>query len=206
MAPVEGNIELLTQAVLSEARADADRLLAEARSKAESIQRQAEEQAAAERTAILERAAQDADRIRRQATATAEIKVRMLQLEHREKMLADVFKAARKQLPSVQIWKEYEEIVDHLLREALVHLGAEVADIHADKHTGRLLTRKKLDAIGKELNIKLSLKKPLSKGMGILVETTDKRMHYDNTLETRLELMQSTLRSPVYKILMGEGL
>jgi vacuolar-type H+-ATPase subunit E/Vma4 len=206
MTPEEGNIELLTQAVMSEARADADQLLAEARSKAESIRRQAEEQAAAERKALFERAAQDADRIRRQATATAEIKARMLQLEHREKMLADVFDAARKQLPGVQRWKEYEEIVNQLLREGLIKLGTGTANIHADEHSGRLLTKKKLDLIGKELNMKLSLKKPLSKGTGILVETTDGRMHYDNTLETRMELMQSTLRSPVYKILMGEGL
>ena len=202
----EGNIELLTQAVLNEARADADRLLAEARSKADSIRRQAQEQARLERQAILERATQDADRIRRQATATAEIKARMLQLEHREKLLADVFEAARKELPGVQKWKEYHEIATLLLREALLHLGAEAASVHADGLTSRLLTKKKLETIGKELNMKLSLKKSLEEVTGVLVETPDGRKHYDNTLDTRLDLMQSTLRSPVYHILMGEGL
>ena len=206
MAPVEGNIELLSQAVMQAARADADQLLAEARTKAEAIRRHAEGQAEAESKAILVRAAQDADRIRRQAAATAEIKARMLQLEHREKLLADVFDAASKQLASVQKWKEYEAIAGQLLREALIHLGGEAADIHADEQTARLLTRKKLEEFGKELNMKLALKKTLEHGTGVMVATADGRMHYDNTLETRLELMQSTLRAPVYHILMGEGL
>ena len=37
-----------------------------------------------------------------------------------------------------------------------------------------------------------------------LVNAADGKIHYDNTLETRLARLQATLRSSVYKVLMGE--
>jgi vacuolar-type H+-ATPase subunit E/Vma4 len=38
----------------------------------------------------------------------------------------------------------------------------------------------------------------------VVVDAAEGRLHYDNTLETRLERLQSNLRSSVYKLLMGE--
>jgi len=36
------------------------------------------------------------------------------------------------------------------------------------------------------------------------VSAADGKLNYDNTLETRLNRLQGTLRASVYKILMGE--
>jgi vacuolar-type H+-ATPase subunit E/Vma4 len=36
------------------------------------------------------------------------------------------------------------------------------------------------------------------------VSAADGKLNYDNTLETRLSRLQSTLRASVYKVLMGE--
>jgi vacuolar-type H+-ATPase subunit E/Vma4 len=38
------------------------------------------------------------------------------------------------------------------------------------------------------------------------VETVDGRRQYDNTLEVRLGRMRNSLRSSVYRLLMGESL
>jgi V/A-type H+-transporting ATPase subunit E len=206
MAPVEGNIELLTQAVMSQAGSEAENILSAARAKAEAIRQQAREQAAAEREKILEQASTDAERIGRQAVASVQIKARMLELEQREKILAEVFAAAGKQLPGVQRWKEYGQIADQLLREAVTHLGAASAQIHADAATKRFLTKERLAKISKELKVKLTVKGELKQGTGVIVQTEDGRMQYDNTLETRLSRLQNALRSPVYHILMGEAL
>jgi V/A-type H+-transporting ATPase subunit E len=206
MAPVEGNIEMLSSAILSEAQTEADQILAEAREKVKAIKESAESQIAAERTEILNRAQKDAERIRRQAVATAQIKARTVQLEHREKLLDSVFEAARQQLPTVQQWSEYGEISQRLLCEALIHLGAEKAIIKADETTRRLLTAKKLEEISKEVKTELGFGDNLKKQTGVIVEAEGGRLRYDNTLETRLGRLQNETRSPVYHLLMGESL
>ncbi len=206
MGPVEGNMETLYQAVMSEARSEADQVLSEARAKAEAIKQNAQVQAEADRKGILERAALDAERTRRQAAATAQIRARSIELESREKVLNKVFETARQQLTSVQQWSDYEQTALLLLREALSRLGDNRAQIHADKITRQYLTAGVLEKMSKELNMELHLKEPLEQGTGVIVETEDGRRRYDNTLETRLNRMQDSLRSPVYHLLMGESL
>jgi V/A-type H+-transporting ATPase subunit E len=206
MGLVDGNMETLSQAVMSEARTEADQILSEAKRKADAIRQNAQRQAEDERKDILARASIDAERNRRQAIATAQIKARSILLESREKVLNEVFDSALQQLPSVQQWSDYDKTAGLLLREALIHLGASSAHIYADKMTRQYLTDQLLDNFAKELHMELKLKEPLERGMGVIVETEDGRQRYDNTLETRLSRMQDALRSPVYHLLMGESL
>ncbi len=206
MAPVEGNIELLEKAVMSQADAEAEKILAAAKAKAEAIRQQARDQAAAERAKILEAASRDAERINRQTVAAAQIRARMLELDQRESILAEVFTAVQGTLAEAPRGKDYGRIVEQLLREAVTHLGAESAQIQADAAAKRFLTPERLSKISKEMEVKLSLKGQLKQGTGVIVQTADGRMQYDNTLETRLSRLQNALRSPVYHILMGEAL
>lgn len=198
------NIEALTRAILSEAHAEAEDAKANAQSKADVIRQRAQQQAEAERKAILERASQEAERLRSQAIATSQLKARALELEHREKLLARVFKTAREQLPAVQQRKDYDQMAVQLLREALVQLKASKAEVRADKFTQKFLTSHALEELSRELKVDLSLGKPLEQGIGVVVEASDGHLHYDNTLETRLNRLQSGLRSSVYRILIGE--
>jgi V/A-type H+/Na+-transporting ATPase subunit E len=206
MRSVEESIQALSRAVQSEARAEAEQILAEAKAKAEAIQQRAQGQAAAERTEILERASREAERIRSQAIATTQLKARTLQLERREKLLDSAFEAVRQQLPAVQQRADYDQIARHLLREALIHLGADAAQIRADEQTLTLLTDQVLAGVSKELGVQAQLGTPLKQGTGVIVETVDGHRQYDNTLETRLSRLQNVLRSPVYHLLMGESL
>jgi vacuolar-type H+-ATPase subunit E/Vma4 len=203
---IEKSIQALSRAVLSEARAEAEQIVADARAKAEVIQQHAQEQAAAERAEILDRASAEADRIRSQAIATTQLRARTLQLKHREKLLEGVFQAARQQLPAVQQWTDYDEIAHHLLREALVHLGADTAQVRADEGTQALLTDQVLADIAEELGVQVGLGVALKDGRGVIVETADGHRQYDNTLEARLSRSQNALRSPVHHLLMGESL
>ncbi len=198
------NIETLTRAILSEAHDEAEGAKAGARSKADVIRQRAQEQAKAEREAILERARQEAERFRSQAVATSQLKARALQLEHREKLLDRVFERVRQQLPAVQQRKDYDLIAVQLLREAVIQLNAGKAEVRADKSTQKVLSNNALEEISKELKAQLSMGKPLEQGIGVIVEASDGHLHYDNTLETRLNRLQSGLRSSVYRILMGE--
>ena len=205
MMSVEENIESLSRAILGEARAEAEQIRADAQAKAEMIRQRAREQAEVERKAILERAAQEAERLRSQAVATNQLKARTLELEHREKLLERVFKAARQQLPAVQKRDDYEQIVLQLVREALLQLGVNKAEVRADAVALRSLKNQTLDKISQGLKAEISLGKALEQGIGVVVEAADGHLHYDNTLETRLNRLEESLRSSVYHLLMGES-
>jgi len=206
MKSVDGNIGTLERAILIEAKDEAEEIRAEATQKAEAIRQRTQEQVEATRKQILERAYEEAERLRSQALATTQLKARKMQLEHRETLLDRVFNAVRQQLPEVQQSKDFDQIAFALLAEALTQLKATNAVIRADERTLRLFTRGVLDDISKGMKANLQLGQPLQKGIGVIVETSDRHLQYDNTLETRLNRMQSGLRSTVYRILMGESI
>jgi V/A-type H+/Na+-transporting ATPase subunit E len=198
------DVGMLEQAVLTEARDEAEHILGEARVKADAVRKRAQEQAEAERKTILNRAQQDADRLRRQVLATAQLRARSLELEQREKLLEGVFVEARNRLDSVRKRPDYDAIAGMLLREAVAQLKATKMQIRADEASQKSLKKGALDEIARELNAEFTLGAPLEEGTGVVVDAGDGRLHYDNTLATRLSRLQSGLRSGVYKVLTGE--
>lgn len=198
------NIVELERAILIEAREEAEQMQVEAKEKAEAIHKRAQEQAESERKAVLDRAREDADRLRSQATATAQLKARSSQLEHREKVLDNVFTEVKKQLDAVKKRPDYDAIAALLLREALTQLRVSKADIRADESTQKALKKGALDEIAKELKGEFAISGGLDEGTGVVVDASAGKIHYDNTLETRLSRLQNTLRASVYKVLMGE--
>lgn len=200
----EENMEPLSRAILKEAEVDAQQLKEEAQAKADAIRQRAQEDAERERREILEKAQQEADRLRSQTAASAQLKARTMQLEHREKLLDRVFQAAKEKLSEIQKRPDYEQLAAMLLREALVQLRVNKAQIRADQRTRELLEKKALNDLSSELKGQFTVAEPLEEGTGIVVEAADGKLHYDNTLETRLQRLQSTLRAQVYKLLTGE--
>lgn len=197
------DIDMLARAILTEAREEADQIKADAKEKADAIRKRAHEQAAVERKAILDRAREDAERLRGQSVATAQLKARSLQLTHREQLLDRVFKAVKEKLSDVQKQPDYDQIAATLLREALTELRVNKAEVRADETTQKSL-KKSLNEISKELNAELTIGDVLEEGSGVVVDAADGKLHYDNTLETRLNRLQGTLRSTVYQVLIGE--
>jgi len=195
------DIELLAQAIMLEARDEAEQLQIEAKEKANAILKRAQAEAESEAKVILDRAKQEADRLKSQASATAQLKARSAQLEAREKLLDSVFEEVKKQLDGVKKRADYADIVKMLTREALTQLNTKEAEIRADESTQKVL---KLDDIAKDLNGKFSSGAKLEEGTGVVVSASGGKLNYDNTLETRLSRLQGTLRSSVYKVLMGE--
>ena len=204
MRSLDENIEALSRAMLSEAKAEADQIMADAQAKADAIRQRAQEQAAAERAEILDKARQEADRLRGQVIATTQMKARTMELEHREKLLDKVFATSRQQLTSVEQRTDYNVIAQRLVREALTQLKSEKVKIKLDARTQNLVSMELLEGISKELKTKVELGKPLEVGTGVVAETADGHLQFDNTLETRLARLQNSLRSPVYQILIGE--
>jgi vacuolar-type H+-ATPase subunit E/Vma4 len=206
MRSSDENIESLSRAMESEATAEAQQIRTNAQAKAEEIRQRALQQAEKVRNEILARAQQEADRLRGQVIATTQMKARTLELDHREKLLDSVFAEARTQLASIEQWSDYNEIAHKLLKEAVQQLGTGKIQVKADEQTQKEIAKLKLEQLSAELGAEISLGNPLSQGLGVISETADGHLQYDNTLETRLDRLQNGLRSPVYHILIGETL
>jgi vacuolar-type H+-ATPase subunit E/Vma4 len=206
MKPEEESIELLSRAILFEAQTDAEQIQADAKEKADAIRQQAQQRAESERREILMRSTQEAERLRSQIVATAQMKARTLQLEHREKLLDKVFNAAKERLSGLQKRPDFDKILAELIQEAVTQLKVDQAEVRADAASQKVLKDQALNDLSKELKTQLSFGKALEEGTGIVVDADNGRLHYDNTLETRLSRLQSALRSAVYHVLMGEKL
>jgi V/A-type H+-transporting ATPase subunit E len=200
----EDNIEPLTRAILKEAEVDAKQMREEAKTRADDIRQRAQVEAEKVRREILDKAQQEADRLRSQTVSSAQLKARTMQLENREKLLDRVFDAAKEKLGDIQKRPDYDQLAAMLLREALVQLRVNKAEIRADPATRAILEKKALNDISNELKGQFTFADNLEEGRGVVIEASDGKLHYDNTLETRLQRLQSTLRSSVHKILMGE--
>ncbi len=200
----EENIEPLNRAIMKEAEVDAQQIRDGAKARADEIRQRARAEADKVRREILDQAQQEADRARSQTLASAQLKARTMQLEHREKLLDRVFQAAKEKLGEIEKRPDYDQLVAQLLREALTQLRVNQAQIHADPVTRQLLEKKALQDISSELQGQYTLADNLEEGRGVVVDAAEGRLHYDNTLENRLQRLQSSLRASVYKILMGE--
>jgi vacuolar-type H+-ATPase subunit E/Vma4 len=205
MKPEEENIERLAKAIFQEAREEAEQVKADAQAKADEISKRAQAQAESERKVVLDRAHEDVERLRGQSAASAQLKARTMQLEHREELLNKVFDATRKKLSDIRQRSDFDKVAVQLLREALTQLTVDSAEIRADEATQKVL-QSQLDDISKELNVELRMGSVLEEGTGVVVNAANGKIHYDNTLETRLNRKQSELRSSVFQVLNGERL
>jgi vacuolar-type H+-ATPase subunit E/Vma4 len=204
MTTVEGNIDTLSRAIMGEAQAEIEDLKSNSQSKAEGILQRARAVAEQQKVEIIERARQEARRLQDQGTATAQLNARTLELEHREQLLQKVFDAAAARLYEAPGRKDYAETVLVLLREALAQLRTNAAVVRADRATQALLTKSALERISGETGIDVRMGEALENGTGVLVQSLDGRLQFDNTLENRLDRLRSTLRADVYRLLTGE--
>jgi vacuolar-type H+-ATPase subunit E/Vma4 len=205
MASVDGNVDELTLAIVSEARAEGQDLRAQAQSKADAIRQRAKAEADLESQRILGKAAEEAERLRAQGLATARLKARAFELKQREKLLDNVFAAVSERLPALQERADYQEIARGLAREAVSQLHANKAELIVDEATRKVLTAPVINELSRELHAEVSLGEPLQKGSGVIARTVDGHLNFDNTFETRLARLQGALRSAVHHILAGEA-
>ena len=204
MSLEQDDIQVLARAIKGEANEEAQHILADAQSRADAIRQQGRVQVEAERKDILQRSQREAENIQSNALATAQLEAQTLKLERRERLLHDIFNAARQQLSSAPQWPDYEQIARRLVREAVVHLHAAEAVVRADTDTRRILSDQALSELGKELDIHLQAGQPLADSTGVVLKTPDGHRRYDNTLQTKLSRMQESMRTTVYRILVGE--
>lgn len=200
-------IETLTAAILAEAGRERDRILRHADSTAYQIRDQAVTEVLAEKERRMADAEATAAQIEARAHAAARLAQQRIVLGGREAVLDDVLGSVAARLAAVDRIERYDEVALGLLRDAVADLG-NIDDliIHADAVTREHLSASVLNELSNVLGCRLSLGDPLTDRTGVIVESRDGRVTYDNTLQQRFTRLRSALRAEVYAILEGRDL
>jgi V/A-type H+-transporting ATPase subunit E len=197
-------VDALRQAILNQARGQARDLLRAAQAVVESVREQAEEEAASTKQEILDRARRETALEKQRHIAAARLEVHRNLLTQREEQIAGVFSAAREQLAELRRSDDYAGVLHCLIVEAAGELGGGELVVSAAEPETRLLEEAFLAEIAQDLEPETTLRPGevlQDTGGGVLVETADGRLRYDNTFNGRFARSQDQLRSEVYRIL-----
>ncbi len=205
MSPQQGSIQALENAIMAEANREARQILKEARTKADRIKRESQLETEIECKTIIQQARAEAEMMQGHAAAAAQLEAQTLKLQRREQLLVSVLSAARQRLSAVTQWPEYGDIVRELIREAAAKLNADELLIHTDATTQAVLSDAVLSELSATLAMRLTRGEPLLSGVGVVLETPNGHRRYDNTLETRMQRIQESLRTDIYHILRGNS-
>jgi vacuolar-type H+-ATPase subunit E/Vma4 len=205
VTPPSSGVDGLEEAVQSEAREKARKIVTDAETRAKQIRERAERQVEGEVQRIVEEAHEKVRALRSDTAAKARLEAQTLKLQRRENLLDQVFAGAEKRLDALVERADYADIVWMLVREGVARLGRDVPlRVHAGRRTQDVLDAGMLERLRDELGPTLTLGEVLSAREGVVVETVDGHRSFDNTLQTRLSRMREALRAPVFHILMGE--
>lgn len=198
------DVRALTEAVIKEAERDRDRYIENATRVAGEIREDAQGRADAKRARVLASAKSQATMIKEQTLAAARLEAQEINLQSRESLLDAVFRAAASRLESATEREDYKQIVERLLADAVTHLdNVDALVVRADPVGHAILREAMQTGLGTSLGCEVSLGDLLGRGAGLLVQSEDGRVSYDNTLEARLSRQRTTLRPAVFAILIG---
>ena len=198
------NIQNLSHTVLRNAQLDAKKILAEAQDKANEIKELAQQEREQEYQSLIEAARKDSSFIKNKNIAAAEAEAQMNWLLRRETLIDQVFEKSAGLLPQILGRSDYAKIVENLIVEAVFQLNESEARIHLDETTNQLISDALIQRLSEESGVAIKRGEILKEQIGIIAVTPDGHRQYDNTLQARLRRQKSSLRMPVYKILVGE--
>ena len=201
---IDERIEDLSRAIIEEAHADAEMLKSVAKLKVNVVLEAGQKQAEKIRTEILENAKLEAERLKEERLAEVAIKAKIEWLEKREELLETVFQTVRLRCKSLLESDEYPQALQGLIMDAVGQLQSNQVWLHLDSASRSLLDEKSLDVISESLGVEMHVGDDLTDSIGVIAKDALGHRIFDNTLETRLNRQMESLRSDVYKILMGE--
>jgi vacuolar-type H+-ATPase subunit E/Vma4 len=187
---------------------------------AEKILRDAEKEAkrkreyAANKAQALEREAQDkaalqADKARHDILSSLDMYLRRGEMELQDKVYRGVLDRVRVKLRDLVDTPGYSRIIENLIVEGAIGLGAERASVvvskeerpHVNDDLLRRAEKRVLDLAGIEVSLDLSSE--ISRKQGVVLKTGDSRMNFNNLMESRLSRKIDDIRSLIWEKLLN---
>ncbi|NPV53427.1 MAG: hypothetical protein HPY71_07875 [Firmicutes bacterium] len=205
---------MLVDAIYEEARRRAQEKLDDARREADAILARARSEAGALRNERLRIAEERARAERRRIVAAAELDNQRKSLAFKEKLVKEVFDAARRRLGEITSRMEYPELLRRLIVEAVSALPGQKLVIMVRKEDIALAHEGLLHEIVSEVSrsgrpgVSLHIEecdRPISGGC--ILRSPDGHSVFDNSFERRLERQIHYARFKVAQVLFaGDGI
>jgi len=195
---------------LSDARAEANRLLSEARAEAEARREEAKRKASAEVEAAVSKFRASKEEEARRAVMEARIKAKERWLKEREELINQAIEKVRERLARFVESPGYVKALESLIEEAAVAIGGGDLVVLLNERDSKLsldldgVARRVASKTGVDTKLQLSEARVKCMG-GAVVATRDGSFIYDNTLESRLERQSAAMRVEASKILFAEA-
>jgi len=197
---MNGNIDSLRQAVLTDARALAYEVMQEAIREREKIGAENTDRLPKERATAMAGAEAEAEKARQKILAEAEADIQRDRLAAREAMIARVLDETRKRLAAVAS----DSSRGKALLLALSVEGAKAVSGETAKLVVRPADRGRVDAsflaeVSRQSGKRAQLSEETQAGLGgVIVTSADGRERYDNTLDRRLERRIADVRALIW--------
>jgi vacuolar-type H+-ATPase subunit E/Vma4 len=202
--PLYDQVELLCQAILTQGRQEADKIVSQAREQAESL-------VAAEEARGREEVRRAGEEVRAQALLNARNLVDRAALESKrriaeakEALLEEIFKLGQERLQAFRQSADYPDWLRRMLLKAHNELAGERLRLRANPEEARWLTEAFLEEADREMGARLELE--LDAGVpagGFIALREDARLRLDLTFPGIINRRREHLRTEIARKLWG---
>lgn len=211
MDSMEKDKAVLISSIETDARAEAEKIIAEAKKKTAEKLKYAEKKIESMLNDAGQKAAEKAEAAKKKIISGAEIEAKRRSLHTRSAVMHDILNLAEEKLNAMMGYPDYRTILAAWITEAAIGLGAESARVNASKTELTLIDQEMLSRIAEEVNtqtgkkvtLKLSDEQPLN-SQGVVLTAEDGRTAFNNQVRTRMHRSQREIRMEIYNALFSD--
>lgn len=197
--------EILLKEIREQSKAEAEAIIEQAEKESNRILKEAKVEAEKIRSEILHKAEVQASRIRKKILSGVHLEVKKQTLYAREEIMSRIFEKVEEKLEKFRLTKTYLPFLKKLIIEGVLALELNATKVIAGNVEKKILDRKFLSKIEREIrehegkNVKLSLLNETLTESGVILVSSDGRMRFDNRLSTRMHRIENEMRLMVVK-------
>ncbi len=186
--------------ILEQAEKEANHILDDAKKEAEKI-----------KNGLLQKAGVQADGIRQRILSGVHLEINKRALQDREELISKLFQAVEEKISQFRQSDFYLPFLKKLVLEGIMALGGGKLIILPGEVEKKLLTKKVLSQIEKEVHEKyggkvvLSLSDQILTEGGVVLESSDGNTRFDNRFSARIKRIENDMRLVAVRRVMGEG-
>ena len=152
---------------------------------------------------IIESSKKQAENLKRQIIGSSTLHARNKELVIIESAIDEIFNKARKKLAQSNNEKNYEKLINRMIKDSIAKLGSEII-IQCNKTDLKLVKKiSSEESANKKVKITVS-DEVIDVIGGIKATSVDGTMTLDNTLDSSIESLKPLIRKDIVQLLRGE--
>jgi V/A-type H+/Na+-transporting ATPase subunit E len=205
LTKIKSGLSAIANEVLQDVGNEAQAIILEAQTQAKDTLKIAKENADQTYKTLLYEANIKTQAEKRRIESLTDVELRNRLLQTKETLVDSVFEKAAEKFNAFVKTDAYHDYLLRGITEAAEKLGSKNLAVRLNSTDKTWFTKDKLDSLSKKIQVNLKVEvKPENCMGGCIIQTTDGKLSYDNTIENRLQQLKPLLRLEVAKILFNK--